>query len=206
MDFPCFLVALPQMQDEFFSQSVVLLSHQDQDGAFGIVINKPLEAEQIDGAAAGEQVAQVVAELRDPTGEKVYEIKDNLFRGGPADDNALFVLHEDEALSEGGTRLSDNLFLSTNPTVFETLLEMGEESPRKRFFLGCSAWAQGQLESEIRAGSWVILPYSDRFALEDVDTLSSEPWSIRLWRKVLLAGGLDPLTLVSQGKSDSGYN
>ncbi len=118
----------------------------------------------------------------------------------------MFVLHEDENLADGGTRLSDHLFLSTNPSVFESLLDLGDKSPRKRFFLGCSAWAKGQLESEIRAGSWVILPFNESLALEDIDTTAAEPWSIRLWRKVLLAGGLDPLTLVSQGKSDTGYN
>ena len=200
MDFPCYLVALPQMQDDFFSQAVVLLSQQDDQGAFGIVINKPIEVEGNDGNH------QVVAELRDAQSDKVYEIKDNLFKGGPADEQSIFVIHEDENLVEGGTRLGDNLFLSTNPTVLQSLLEMGQSGPKRRYFLGCSAWGKGQLESEIRAGSWVLLPFQEKFLLDEMDKQSSEPWSTRLWRKVLLSGGLDPLTLVSQGKSDSGYN
>ena len=187
------------MQDELFGQSVVLLSHQDQEGAFGLIINKPIEAGQ-------EEDAQVVAELRDSTSDKVYEIRDNLFKGGPAEESSIFVIHEDENLSEGGTRLGDQLFLSTNPAVLQTLLEMGQDGAKRRYFLGCSAWTKGQLESEIRAGSWVMLPFEEQFAMAAVDTSAAEPWSVRLWRKVLLAGGLDPLTLVSQGKSDSGYN
>jgi putative AlgH/UPF0301 family transcriptional regulator len=83
---------------------------------------------------------------------------------------------------------------------------MGQSGPKRRYFLGCSAWSKGQLESEIRAGSWVLLPFQEKFILDEVDKQSSEPWTTRLWRKVLLSGGLDPLTLVSQGKSDSGYN
>ncbi|MEZ4815940.1 MAG: YqgE/AlgH family protein [Bdellovibrionota bacterium] len=202
MEYPCFLVALPQMQDEFFTQSVVLITHQDDDGAFGIAINKPIEAPvNSDGEAT-----QVVAELRDATSDKVYEIKENLFRGGPADENSVFVIHDDKNLSEGGTQLGEGLFMSTNPTVLQTLLEMGPRGPRRRYFIGCAAWSKGQLESEIRAGSWIMLPFDERFAFEEVDDKSEEPWATRLWRKVLLAGGLDPLTLVSQGKIDSGYN
>ncbi len=204
MEYPCFLVSLPQMQDEFFTQSVVLISHQDEDGAFGITINKPIEAP----ANADGEPAQVVAELRDANTDKVYEIKENLFRGGPADESSVFVIHDDENLSEGGTRLGESLFMSTNPTVLQTLLEMGPRGPRRRYFIGCAAWERGQLESEIRAGSWIMLPFDEKFAFEEVDDLpqSNETWSTRLWRKVLLAGGLDPLTLVSQGRSDSGYN
>ena len=203
MEFPCFLVALPQMEDEFFNQSVVLISHQDDDGAFGIAINKPIEAP----AGEGGEPTQVVAELRDATSDKVYEIKENLFKGGPAEESSIFVIHDDENLSEGGTRLGEHLFLSTNPTVLQTLLEMGPRGPKRRYFIGCAAWSKGQLESEIRAGSWVMLPFTEKFAFEDVDEhASSESWSTRLWRKVLLNGGLDPLTLVSQGRSDSGYN
>jgi len=201
MEYPCFLVALPQMQDEFFNQAVVLISHQDHEGAFGIAINKPIHPPE------GEAGAQVVAELRDATSDKVYEIKENLFKGGPADEQSIFVIHDDENLSEGGTRLGKSLFLSTNPTVIQTLLEMGPIGPKRRYFIGCASWASGQLESEIRAGSWVMLPFEEKFAFDDIDDeASSETWTTRLWRKVLLAGGLDPLTLVSQGKSDSGYN
>ncbi len=199
MEFPCFLVSLPQMQDEFFTQSVVLISHQDEDGAFGIAINKPMEN-------PGPEGTQVVAELRDAATDKTYEIKENLFRGGPAEEGSIFVIHDDENLSDGGTRLGEHHFLSTNPTVLQTLLEMGPRGPKRRYFVGCAAWSKGQLESEIRAGSWIMLPFDERFTCEEVDEQGSEPWGTRLWRKVLLAGGLDPLTLVSQGKIDSGYN
>jgi putative transcriptional regulator len=191
------------MQDDFFNQAVVLLSHQDEEGAFGIAINKPIE---VPPGEDGEST-QVIAELRDANSDRVYEIKENLFKGGPAEESSIFVIHDDENLSEGGSRLGDNLFLSTNPTVLQTLLEMGPRGPKRRYFVGCSAWAKGQLESEIRAGSWIMLPFDERFAMEDVDLQpTSETWTTRIWRRVLLAGGLDPLTLVSQGKSDSGYN
>lgn len=202
MDFPCFLVALPQMQDEFFSQSVVLLSQHDEEGAFGVAINKPIEAPK----GADGEVTKVIAELRDANSDKVYEIKEDLFKGGPADESSIFVIHDDENLSEGGTRLGDTLFLSTHPTVIQALLEMGPRGPKRRYFIGCSAWEKGQLESEIRAGSWIMLPFDERFAFDEVDENSSESWSTRLWRRVLLSGGLDPLTLVSQAKSDGGYN
>lgn len=100
------------MQDDLFAQSVVLLSHQDNEGAFGLVLNKPLETGVDDGA-------QVVAELRDSASDKVYEIKDNLFKGGPAEESSIFVIHEDENLSDGGTRLSDQLFYQQTQRCFK---------------------------------------------------------------------------------------
>jgi putative transcriptional regulator len=205
MEFPCFLVALPQMQDDLFSQAVVLLSHQDEEGAFGLLLNRPIlqPLNEEDDAKGG---TPVVAEVRDALSDKVYELRENVFRGGPVEDNSIFVIHEDENLSDGGTRLSDQIFLSTNPSVLQNLLEMGEEGPRRNYYLGCSAWAKGQLESEIRAGSWVMLPFDEKVIFEEADLSSDEPWATRMWRKVLLSGGLDPLTLMPQGRGDSGYN
>ncbi len=202
MDAPFFLVALPQLEDELFARAVILVGHHDEDGAFGLLLNKAL----VDDNNA---LTQMVTEVKDPQGNTLFEFSEDIFEGGPVDEGAIFALHEIEELGTAESDIGQNLFLATDPEVFQKLLENEPYKKQRRFYVGCSSWEGGQLESELRSGSWVLVPYDRKFLFDPVEQILAqgvESWRESLWRRVLIHGGCDPLTLMKPGSTDSGYN
>ena len=195
---PYFLVALPRMDDANFTRAVILVAHHDESGAFGLVLNKPLKDEE-------NHPTQMTAEVKDLAGNTLFIFSEDLFGGGPVGDNSLFALHEEASLGDEETFLGSDLYLATDPESFQKLLENDNFKAHRRFFMGFSSWAGGQLETEIRSGAWMIVPYDRQFIFESVQK-GDELWAEHFWRKILLQSGVDPLTLIGQGKSDSGYN
>jgi putative transcriptional regulator len=198
MNSPYFLVASPKAQDDFFSQAVVLITHHDEEGAVGFMINKHV------GSEDSEQT-QMVAEVKDNDGNTLYELRSDVFLGGPVSEESLFVIHNVEAMGATGEEVSDKLFLSSDPETFQSLLEGEELASRRRFFVGICSWDAGQLESETRAGSWVMVPFKESFLFNELKY--SESYAEDTWKQVLKSGGLDPLTLMGpSGDQDYGPN
>jgi putative transcriptional regulator len=194
---PFFLVAMPSMDDEYFGRGVVLIHQHDENGALGLLVNHPLVDED-------EHPTQMTAEIKDLAGNVVFHITEDLLDGGPVNDESIFALHECVDVGTEQTSMGDDLYLETEPEVFQKLLESDERKSKRRFFLGCSQWAPGQLESEIRAGSWLLVPFDRRFLFDyraGEDTTAED-----IWKKVMLSGGVDPLTVMGQGSSDAGPN
>ncbi|HVJ63711.1 MAG TPA: YqgE/AlgH family protein [Bdellovibrionota bacterium] len=195
---PYFLVALPKAQDEFFSQAVVLVTHHDEEGAVGFMINKHV------GSEDSEQT-QMVAEVKDTDGNTLYELRSDVFLGGPVSEESLFVIHNVDALGVTGEEVGENLYLSSDPETFQSLLESEELAQRRRFFVGICSWDAGQIESETRAGTWVTVPFDKQFLFGEATY--SESFVEDVWKNVLKSGGLDPLTLMGpSGDQDYGYN
>lgn len=198
MSAPYFLVALPQMHDEYFSRAVVLLAHHDETGAFGLIMNRPMKDED-------NEPTQMTAEIKDVAGNTLFISSENLFGGGPVGNESIFALHEIEAVGNEESSIGGQLYLGTEPEVFQKLLEHEAYKPKRRFFMGFSSWTAGQLESELRGGSWIAVPYSREYVFENVPR-EDRQWPEHFWRKILLQSGVDPLTVLPQGNSDSGYN
>jgi putative transcriptional regulator len=200
MDLPYFLVALPQLNDPLFSRSVILVLAHDTNGSMGFVVNKPLVDDE-------NSLAQMIAEVKDLQGETLAEFQEDVFEGGPVNEDNLFALHCVSEVGSADTEIADDLFLSSDPDVFQRLLEREDYAGKRRFFLGSSGWDSGQLESELRTGSWVMIPYDRKFIFETVSQGDEgESWTEIIWKRVLKSGGVDPLTVMGQGSSDSGYN
>jgi len=198
LDVPYFLVALPQLVDENFVQTVVLVGHHDERGAFGLILNNPLFDDN-------QQPTQMTAELKDVSGKTVIEFHEDLFGGGPVDAEAIFALHNVDALGNEESSIGNDLFLATDPEVFQKLLEKDDFKPRRRFFLGCTSWEGGQLDSELRTGAWMPVLFDRKFVFECIGKEVSN-WCENLWKEVLKHGGANPLTLMGQGSGDSGFN
>ncbi len=199
MEAPFFLVALPQLQDENFFRSVVLIGQHDDQGAFGLLLNKPMIDENL-------EMTQMVTEVKDPLGNTLSEFQEDIFEGGPVNEGAIYALHDIIELGTEETAVGENVFLATDPELFQKLLENGELKNRRRFFVGCSAWSEGQLETEIRTGAWMLVPFAHKFLFEGIEKEKMAQWQEDLWKRVLVHGGADPLTLMAQGSTDSGYN
>ena len=156
------LVATPRLTDPNFRRSVVLLLDHGDDGALGIVVNRPLEVD----------VSAVL-----PSWQPYATEPGRLFQGGPvALDSALGVVAVpgDDAEPMGVRRIIGSLGLvdlDTPPQV------VAGGVAGLRIFAGYAGWSGGQLEDEIREGAWYVV--------------DSEPWDPfsdtphRLWREVL---------------------
>lgn len=198
MDKPYFLAALPQLDDETFSNGVILVTNHNDEGAFGLLLNKPF-------MGSGEMPTQLVAEIQDQQGATLMEFEEPLFGGGPVREETLFALHECAELGPRCTQVAEGIWLATEVEVFQDLMTQEYRDHRHVFFLGCTSWEGGQLESELRTGTWLTVPFEATFLFRKHDPEVAD-WSAVFWREILKHGGCDPLTLIGQGPDDMGPN
>ena len=149
-----FLIAMPGMQDEAFSRSVVYVCEHGERGALGLIINKPSD---INLKALFDKVELPL--LREDL------LNTPVFQGGPMQTEHGFVLHEpifaladkpDESIFASTMAIPGGLEMTTSKDVLEALSTGA--GPRKVLVtLGYSAWGQGQLESELGENSWLTV-------------------------------------------------
>ncbi|MBL8803418.1 MAG: YqgE/AlgH family protein [Planctomycetes bacterium] len=140
-----FLAAGPDLTDPNFAHSVVLMCRHDEEGAYGLVINRPSDVRACD-------VLQAHAELA--------RSRARMFVGGPVALESLQVLHRVPERIDGGEELVDGLFVGGDLDALARYLnEAPEEAERNvRLFMGYSGWGPGQLEFELSAFSWLPAP------------------------------------------------
>jgi putative transcriptional regulator len=149
-----FLIAMPGLQDDIFSRSVVYLCEHSERGALGLVINKPCD---IDMKRLFEKVELPLCRT-DLSNAPV-------FLGGPVQTERGFVLHEAtfadadrpvESVYASTMTIPGGLEMTTSKDVLEALSTGA--GPRKVLVsLGYAAWGEGQLESELSENSWLTV-------------------------------------------------
>jgi putative transcriptional regulator len=172
---PAFLLSMPQLLDPNFNRTVVLLCKHSQDGAFGLVVNRPLVT-----------TGRVTVNL-DPPVSTDRELQ--VWVGGPVEPQSSWVLvgeEPSEAEELRGMKIADGLYLSTSPDVLRRLLEP-IPPPLTRLIVGYSGWGPGQLEAELEESSWLM---SDI----DRDLIFNTP-ADRLWEAAIRRLGADPAAL-----------
>lgn len=176
------LVATPEIEDGIFHRSVVLVLDHNDGGAQGVVLNRPLEAE-VDTILPGWQALATQP--------------DTVFHGGPVQtDSALGLVSvpgEDDTPMGirrlfGGMGVVD---LDAPPPL------VASEVSGLRIFAGYAGWTAGQLEGEIRTGSWYVVDAEARDAFTDNPT--------DLWVRVLRRQQ-DSLAFVSTYPKDPSLN
>lgn len=153
-----FLIAMPGLADETFAKSVVYLCEHSERGALGLMINKPTDI-KLQNLFEKVELPLGRADLRDTP----------VFHGGPVQTERGFVLHEallntpppegedtPEPVYASTMMIPGGLEMTTSRDVLEAL-STGAGPSRVLVSLGYSAWAQGQLESEIGENSWLIV-------------------------------------------------
>jgi putative transcriptional regulator len=159
------LVATPELGEGPFERSVVLLLDHDENGALGVVINRPTEVD----------VSEVL-----PSWQPLASAPGVLFQGGPvALDSALGLAlvpsdADDDEEPLGWRRVVGRLGLVDLDTPPELL---AAELTDLRIFAGYAGWAAGQLENEIAQGAWYVVDSEPRDAFTDNPK--------RLWQEVL---------------------
>ena len=143
------LVATDLVQGELFANTVILMLHYDDTGAFGLVVNRPTEVKP-------EEL------LDDEEGMAGYT--GTLFWGGPVHMDSLRALLRSDEPPEGAEKIVASVYLVS----FEAALEQGPADPATlRLFIGYAGWAPGQLDYELARGSWRVLPGSDDLVFDD---------------------------------------
>jgi len=147
-----FLIASDHLGDPNFHQTVVLIVQHTNDGAMGIVVNRPTPTTITE---AWEKI----------TGGKC-SIHGVMHIGGPCE-GMVSVLHTD--VNAGDLIVLDDLFFSADKDSIEQIISTPPEECR--FFIGYAGWGPGQLESELGRGDWYILPGRRDFAFAPQDSL-----------------------------------
>jgi putative transcriptional regulator len=155
------LVAGPALIDPNFRRTVVLVGEHGDEGAMGVVLNRPSKTD----------VDDAVPPLADLDG-----VDELLYVGGPVQPQAVVVLGDFAEPERAGVLVLDSIGFLPGEVDRD---EIGELA-RARVFAGYAGWGPGQLEDELEEGSWIIEP-----ALPD-DVFTDEPdqlWSAVLRRK-----------------------
>jgi putative transcriptional regulator len=174
---PSLLVAMPQLRDPNFRRSVVMLVHHDEEGTFGVVLNRDTEITAV-GLCASLEL------------EWCGPPEKGIRWGGPVqpqtgwllfDDEEALGIHEDVKELVGGVYFAGSL---------EVLRQVAHQPPQDlHVLLGYAGWGPGQLENELSEGAWIVAPMSREVVFE-VDT------SV-MWDHVLRSLGIEPSTLVA---------
>ena len=135
-----YLVARGGLHDPFFAQSAVLmLPSADLPLVVGLIINRPTHA----------PLRQLF-----PENPALKSKTENVYFGGPVDVRDLSVVFRTSQPPKGAIRLVDDVHLSFDPQLINTLLTNPQGTQDVRVFLGRSQWAPAQLENEMLEGAW----------------------------------------------------
>jgi len=151
-----FLVAMPGMGDERFRESVIYLVGHTEEGAMGLVVNRPVEdmrfidiLEELD-LGEKDEIIHLPSTIRNR----------EVLRGGPVQTGRGFVLHSPDYFREGNSyAVNDDICLTATLDILKAMA-FGESPADAVFALGYCGWAPGQLENEIALNGWLTVPFS----------------------------------------------
>ena len=160
------LIAMPGMADPNFSTTVTLIWEHNDDGALGIIINRPL-ALKVSGLF--EQLAIDGVSDEDNNSKAAENL---VLAGGPVGIERGFVLHDDSDQYENTLSVSDGIQLTLSRDVIDAMAS-GDGPKQSLVAIGYAGWEPGQLESEMLANSWLNVPATPALVF---DTPFSERW------------------------------
>src|SRR5262245_21138250 len=144
-----FLVARPVLQDPSFRRAVVLMLQHGDEGAFGLVVNRPVAAKGLPFA---------------------------VFKGGPCESPGLFMLHGHEDWAQEGETpsVAEGIFVGDAECAQRVSNMPNEGDLRFRMFSGYAGWGPNQLENELAAGAWAVVGASGQVLF---DTPIDDLWA-----------------------------
>lgn len=174
---PGLLVAMPHLLDPNFRRTVVLLVHHDEDGTFGVVLNRAT------GITAPNLCSTLEIEWRGGPEEAIDW-------GGPVQPQTGWVIFDEELELDGAgevKRLGQGVCFAGS---LEVLRRVAEDPPaRVRLLLGYAGWGPGQLERELAEGAWLVAPLRSEVVFE--------VGRDAMWEHVVRSLGIEPATLIA---------
>lgn len=170
------LIAMPGMGDPRFERSVVFMCAHSDDGALGLIVNKP---------APELQFSTLIEQLGIDAGDSKRDIRVHF--GGPVENGRGFVLHSADYLSNTSTlKVTDAFGMTATLDVLEDIAN-GDGPASALLALGYSGWGPGQLEIEILQNGWLTCDAKPEIVFGDDDESK--------WSAALKTLGVDPLML-----------
>lgn len=154
------LIAQPFMEDPHFARGCVAVCEHNDEGSLGFILNKPV----------GIEVESLFSEFP--------EFNAGVFYGGPVATNTLQYLHDMGDLLEDSVEVVPGLFWGGDFEKLKFLIDSKLVQPKNiKFFLGYSGWTPGQLEQELKTGSWIISEMDANYAFNSR--------KLQLWKTIL---------------------
>ncbi len=175
------LIAMPGMRDPNFSTTVTLICEHNDDGALGIIINRPL-ALNLGGLFAQLRVADPDADVAN----------NPVLSGGPVGTERGFVLHDKSQRFENTLAVSDDIQLTLSRDVIDAIAA-GDGPDKSLVAVGYAGWEAGQLDGEMLANSWLSVPATPELVFET-------PFADR-WDSAARSLGID----IAQMSTDAGH-
>jgi len=145
------LVSHPNLKDGSFMHSVIFLYQDNHNGAVGLVLNKPT-VYRLDHF--------LLERGLDYLGLEVF------YKGGPVNENAIVMLHDDDWYSSNTVQVGNGLAITSDLVMLEKIAT-GNTPNQWRLFTGVSAWAPGQLSLEMKsANGWQIADPNDSIVFD----------------------------------------
>ncbi|MBA4269190.1 MAG: YqgE/AlgH family protein [Bosea sp. (in: a-proteobacteria)] len=145
------LIAMPGMADTRFSRSVVYVCAHSEDGAMGIIVNKPAADTRFPDLLVQLDVIPSDELIRLPSQAEKLQV----LRGGPVETKRGFVLHTADFFLESATLpIDDGICLTATLDILRAIA-IGSGPESAVLALGYAGWGAGQLESEIQANGWL---------------------------------------------------
>lgn len=149
-----FLIAMPDLMDPEFQHTVTYLCAHSNEGAMGIVINRPMKV------GLGEILSQM--ELL-PVNPEIEQIQ--IFQGGPVQQDRGIIIHEPASQWDATINVTDGLGVATSRDILESISQ-GTGPARTLIALGYASWGAGQLERELAENCWLNSPADESIIFE----------------------------------------
>jgi len=149
-----FLIAMPGLEDPNFRECVTFICEHNEQGALGIVVNRPMNV--------------VLEDVLKQLSLKAQDSDTGLlpvYLGGPVQTERGFVIHEPLGGWEATLKVSDSLGVTTSRDVLEAVAA-GKGPGRCFVALGYAGWTAGQLEEEMKSNSWLSTPADSRIIFD----------------------------------------
>ena len=167
---------MPHLQDPYFGNSIVLICEHSNDGALGLIINKPFEKPEL----------KVLFQKLPEDQDKIIKIIPKVYFGGPVLIERGIVIHSSSYNSEDMMEISDEFAITSSRKILQDIAD-GNGPKQYKLMLGHAGWEAGQLEYEIKQNSWVTLPVNSSFVFDD--QVSNK------WNEAYEMIGFDPTSL-----------
>jgi len=151
------LISEPFLVDYYFKRSVVLLAEHNEEGTFGLILNKPVEM----------KISDII--------EGFPDFDAPVYLGGPVKTDNLYFIHSLGKSIENSMEILPGVYWGGEIELVKELITLGKIAPSEiKFFVGYAGWVSNQLEEELEKNSWLV---SDILAKDIMLLQTDELWN-----------------------------